>query len=618
MIASDLNNVNKKYKNVPPDGGWGYMIAVAVIILSSTSTAFVSSYNMLFKEFLRDIGRSSTDVSLIPSVGVTCIALAGFLTNPLLSLMSHRMLTLVAVLIFNTGVVCILFVKSVFTFHVCYGILQGLGMGFMYNLSCSILNDYFVKRPLMIISLIQSVVAIASIMAPLLVKWSLDRYGFRDTMILLSGLTLHNFIAVTLMHPAKWHMKKVEIDCSNEKFLPEKQQSEDLNAIPIIKLTNADGNILNANDKLYLAENDDTGINFRKILNLLIDKSLYEGFLLSCVCAGPALALFADTTYSSIISQALHTAGWVKKENVALANTLYNIGDLVMRLLFLLLSNWFHKLGSQELYVLGVTLGLVSRLGMLWSKSFIAIMIFISLVGVSHCAVTILVPLVVGDAVPAKKFTSALGMLMMLTGIVNLVLGPAIGAVRDLSESHGPVFYLIASCFAIIENVALANTLYNIGDLVMRLLFLLLSNWFHKLGSQELYVLGVTLGLVSRLGMLWSKSFIAIMIFISLVGVSHCAVTILVPLVVGDAVPAKKFTSALGMLMMLTGIVNLVLGPAIGAVRDLSESHGPVFYLIASCFAIIVLFWSIEMCYKKNKHKRLQRREYLRQKKLNK
>nr|XP_049692531.1 monocarboxylate transporter 1 isoform X2 [Helicoverpa armigera]XP_049692532.1 monocarboxylate transporter 1 isoform X3 [Helicoverpa armigera]XP_049692534.1 monocarboxylate transporter 1 isoform X5 [Helicoverpa armigera]XP_049692536.1 monocarboxylate transporter 1 isoform X6 [Helicoverpa armigera] len=480
MNVKDDNNVNKKYKNVPPDGGWGYMIAFAVIILSSTSTAFVSSYGLLFKEFLRDIGGSSHDVSLIPSVAVTCTALAGFLTNPLLSLMSHRMLTLVAVLIFNTGVVCIIFVKSVFTFHICYGILQGLGLGFMYNLSCSILNDYFVKRPLMIISLIQSVVAISSMMAPLLIKWSLDRYGFRDTMILLSGLTLHNFIAVTLMHPAKWHMKKVEIDSTNEKFLPEKQQSEDLSAIPIIKLTNADGNILNVNDKLYLADNDGTGINFRKIINLLVDKSLYEGFLLSCVCAGPALALFADTTYSSILSQALKTAGWVK------------------------------------------------------------------------------------------------------------------------------------------DNVALANTLYNIGDLVMRLLFFVLSNWLHKFGSQELYVLGVTLGLVSRLGMLWSKSYIAIMIYISLVGASHCAVTILVPLVVGDAVPAKKFTSALGMLMMLTGIVNLVLGPAIGAVRDLSESYGPVFYLIASCFAIIVLFWSIEMCYKKNKHKRLQRREYLRQKKLNK
>lgn len=64
--------------------------------------------------------------------------------------------------------------------------------------------------------------------------------------------------------------------------------------------------------------------------------------------------------------------------------------------------------------------------GTLWSKSFIAKMVYIPLVGASHCAVTILIPLLVADAVKPDKFTSALGMLMMVTGLVSVVLGPAI------------------------------------------------------------------------------------------------------------------------------------------------------------------------------------------------
>lgn len=32
MSAKDVNKVKKKYEFVPPDGGWGYMVAVAVII----------------------------------------------------------------------------------------------------------------------------------------------------------------------------------------------------------------------------------------------------------------------------------------------------------------------------------------------------------------------------------------------------------------------------------------------------------------------------------------------------------------------------------------------------------------------------------------------------------
>ncbi|KAH9628345.1 hypothetical protein HF086_015875 [Spodoptera exigua] len=423
MSAKDIHNVKKKYLSVPPDGGWGFLIVVAVAINISTSTAFTSSYELLLKELLKEIGSSSTNISLMRGLSAICTATAGFLTSPLLSIISFRMLTLAAVILFNFGVICIIFVKSTFTFHICHGILQGLGFGIIYNLSCTILVDYFLKKRLMAIGLVYSVV---------------------------------------------------------EKLLQSKKQKEDFCTVPIIKVTNTDGNLSNNNEKFYKTGEEICGINFSKVKSLLIDESLCEKFLKSCVCAGPALALFADTTYAIILPQALLIAGWLQ------------------------------------------------------------------------------------------------------------------------------------------EDVNLTQHLYGFGDLTTRVLFTLLSNWVQKLGSQELYVLGVTLGLVSRLGTLWSKSFIAKMVYIPLVGASHCAVTILIPLLVADAVRPEKFTSALGMLMMVTGLVNVVLGPAISAVRELSESYGPVFYLVASCLAIIVLFWSIELCYKRNKHKRLQRREYLRQKKLNK
>lgn len=55
--------------------------------------------------------------------------------------------------------------------------------------------------------------------APLFVKWSLEKYGFRDTILLMSALTMHNFIAVALMQPVQWHLKRVEVsDKNNGKF----------------------------------------------------------------------------------------------------------------------------------------------------------------------------------------------------------------------------------------------------------------------------------------------------------------------------------------------------------------------------------------------------------------
>ncbi|XP_026739066.1 monocarboxylate transporter 6-like isoform X2 [Trichoplusia ni] len=408
---------------------------------------FLSSYGLLFKAFLQEIGVRPTQATLIFGVSSFSTALGGYLTSPLLRLMSLRMLTFISTLIFNAGVICILLVKSVFAFHICQGILQGLGFGFAYNLSYTIINDYFVKKRLMAISLGHTAIAAINMLGPPLLKWSLNEFGFRGTVLLMSGLSLHNFISVALMQPVDWHMKRVELSTgSNEKLLHDKKRSEEAAIVPFIKITKPDGNLSKSGEKISSEFKEDDviekGIKW-------IDKSLCRTFLMSCVCVGPALALFADAMYADIFPQALHIAGW-DKNNLALALSLYGVGDLVMRILFIFLSSWLQQFGSQELYILGVTIGLVSRLGMLWSKSRIPILLYIVVVGTSHCAVNILIPLVVADAVPSDKFTTALGMLMMLTGLINLVIGPAIGAVRELSESNGPAFYLIASCFAII------------------------------------------------------------------------------------------------------------------------------------------------------------------------
>lgn len=42
-------------------------------------------------------------------------------------------------------------------------------------------------------------------------KWSLNEFGFRGTVLLVSGLMMQNFIAAALLQPVEWHMKKEPI-----------------------------------------------------------------------------------------------------------------------------------------------------------------------------------------------------------------------------------------------------------------------------------------------------------------------------------------------------------------------------------------------------------------------
>lgn len=47
---------------------------------------------------------------------------------------------------------------------------------------------------------------------PQLVRILLEEFGFRGSVLLLSGLALHSVVGSTLLQPIKWHLKDEEID----------------------------------------------------------------------------------------------------------------------------------------------------------------------------------------------------------------------------------------------------------------------------------------------------------------------------------------------------------------------------------------------------------------------
>ncbi|XP_075978656.1 monocarboxylate transporter 6-like [Anticarsia gemmatalis] len=461
MSAKEFD-VQKKYKLVAPEGGWGYMIAIAVVINLSVTTMFAGSFGLLYKDFMEEVGFTSRHVTIMSGLSAVSNAIAGFVTSPLLSLMSVRMLMFVAAIIMNAGVIGSIFVNSMFPFFLCVGILPGIGLGIQYNLCCTILNEYFVEKRLVVIGLTQSIIGLITMLVPMCLKWSLQEYGYRGTLLIVSGITLNNFFGVALIQPVENHMKKVEIvdNEMNTLLVTEKEPIEKTPTTPVVKLTELTDIEENLNEKPQeLDEETEKSGGLKKYFDSLLDKSLRRSFLLSCVCMGPALCVFADMIYTYMLPQALYAAQW-DQDSVALAISLMGFGDLAMRVIFIFFSAWLLKLGSQEAYLLGVFMALISRLGALWFKSVTANMFYIALAGAAHCCICLLIPVVIADAVPPHKFTAAMGIFMLLSGIVNMILGPAIGAVRDLTNSYGAAFYLIASCFAMIALFWIIELIY--------------------------------------------------------------------------------------------------------------------------------------------------------------
>ncbi|KAJ8735789.1 hypothetical protein PYW07_007409 [Mythimna separata] len=420
----------KKYKYVAPDGGWGYLVAISAIISFSTTTSFLGTFGMMYDEFINEISMSSAGVTLLNGISCLAGALSGFSTSALLKLMSMRWLAFVASIIFAIGTLGTVIMTSTLMFYFTVGICQGVGLGIMFNLSCSIMNDYFDEKRVLVMNFVQTATGVIAMVAPIFVKWSIEQYGSKGTLLLIGGLTLHNFVAVLLMQPVQWHMRKVEVLESTElKLLLEENNNVEKLDTPVITMT--DLQKTPTKEELAKAfespQNYEKKSDFRKFLESFIDTSLIHTFLLSCVGLGPAMCIAADSLYVVMVPTYLYGIGW-SQDNVAMAITLYGFGDLSMRVVFTIVSKWIYKLGIQNIYIVGIAVAVISRVGVLWSSSVTASMVFFTLMGVSHCSIAVLIPLVISDAVVPEKFTSAMGIWSLLMGTFSIGVGPIIEA----------------------------------------------------------------------------------------------------------------------------------------------------------------------------------------------
>ncbi|CAG4977633.1 unnamed protein product [Parnassius apollo] len=444
---------NKKYKLVPPDGGWGYMIWIAVILNLVATTSFTGCFGIIFHELFIQLKMGSTHINLLIGITSICFAVSGFMTGPLLKFISMRKAGFIAATFLNLGSFGIIFVNSQLALFLCYGFMQGVGIGILNNISFSSINDYFVKRRLLSFSLIQSVTVVVAFLSPQLVKITLEVYGHRGAYILLAAINMQTFVAVFLMQPVDLHLKKIEmitVEDNEMKLLIVDDQSYE---IPTVKISDKKRNSSYSDQKqekdLKLSVTEDRSKGIKELILEALDVSFIKSFLLSNAGLGVAICISDDLIFTLVLPQTLYSLNWTEGE-VAWAVSSACLGDLVTRVMFIIFSNWLLRFESQQIYIAGLFVAVITRIGILGSENYTTIIIYLALYGTSRCIIVILIPLVIAEAVQPEQFTSANGIFMLLFGFANLLFGPAIGAIRDLTGSYATAIYVLTSFFAIV------------------------------------------------------------------------------------------------------------------------------------------------------------------------
>lgn len=107
---------------------------------------------------------------------------------------------LIGAIIMSTGSFVTVFISSTSQLPFTFGVLQGVGFGMIVPVCYSTFNHYFVRKRTQVMSLIKATQGTILIFYPQLIKVFLSRYGFRSTLLLISGISLHIFPGVIAMN----------------------------------------------------------------------------------------------------------------------------------------------------------------------------------------------------------------------------------------------------------------------------------------------------------------------------------------------------------------------------------------------------------------------------------
>ncbi|XP_024940740.1 uncharacterized protein LOC107267625 isoform X2 [Cephus cinctus] len=208
-------------EDLAPNGGWGWMIALAMIVIFITTIGPAICFTIIFGDFLNSTGQAGSATTLLNSVFMVSFSFSGLLTNTLLKKYSIRPVGLIGSIIFVIPNIVIAGADHIYQMCIIF-FLQGIGLGVMITVCNINFNAYFVKKRATVMTVTQVIIGIGSIAYPIFIEKSMRVYGFRGTSALIGALSLNCIAAMLVMHPVEWHMKNPE-EIRKENALLEKK-----------------------------------------------------------------------------------------------------------------------------------------------------------------------------------------------------------------------------------------------------------------------------------------------------------------------------------------------------------------------------------------------------------
>ncbi|XP_031341180.1 monocarboxylate transporter 13-like isoform X1 [Photinus pyralis] len=393
----------------PPDGGYGWMIVISSVLITSSITPIVQCFGLIYEKPFKEADISATQISFLLHLYNSIMCTFCFVAGPLLKKFSFRQVALAGSLAVSVGVSATYFSSRYEYLLGTFCIFIGIGQGLIIQSVSLAINTYFKKRLTLAMSYSVTGTGLLPIVTPQVTNLLLANYNTQGTVLILAGISLHSLAGALLLRPPY------------RKSKPNREQN-----------VAADGTA----DEVRCLIKDELKLSVTSKIKALLNLELLKESSFVILIVGMSISYVAELNFNLINPFVLAELTQLNRDDVALAMSIQASGDITGRLLIPLISHRLH-LPAKHMYLTTLIVSCIGRQVLIsFCDTRIVILTISILVGLAKGARAVFQSLVLPEYINIERLPVATGFLMILNGVLSIAIGPIIGFVHDYTDTY--------------------------------------------------------------------------------------------------------------------------------------------------------------------------------------
>jgi len=192
------DHINKTAVPLPPDGGWGWMVALGASMYWFIMPSINRSVSLLYESWLQKFETSAQVTSGIFSTYLIISQFSGPLCAAFVIRFGNRTAFMLGGVLCTAGLVSSAFAPSVLVIYFTFGVFIGLGRGLVELTQDAALTAWFKRHRAKVSGMVAASTGVGTLAIAPLLQYSLDEYG-SGALLVLACLALHIIAGGALM-----------------------------------------------------------------------------------------------------------------------------------------------------------------------------------------------------------------------------------------------------------------------------------------------------------------------------------------------------------------------------------------------------------------------------------